>query len=263
LSSSPRVGRGPSGRLRDERSEDQDSHGETRCCPKEDEQERVRAGAYARAVGSRLRAVRKQMRFRFQRGRGHVRTPGVQSGRCWAVRTGRARHPVRAANALAKLYDVPVDQLLAPGRRRHRWGPTEEGQRSTVVRAPGRALPPSSGLGTATDKVTIDLHQAQNSVSGPQSATCCVGSVDDPRYSARLQRDAFDHHPRRKTPGPSRVSSGSPRLHRPAPRTRLGLARSRLTFVWQGGPSCRRGEPDPGSLFALSFHGSIHSRRSR
>jgi transcriptional regulator with XRE-family HTH domain len=134
----------------------------------EDEQEESARAAYARAVGSRLRAVRKQMRLSLQAVEA-MSDQEFKASVLGAYERGERAISVPRLQRLAKLYDVPVDQLLPQDDDANRWGPTGERQNSEGPgngESPGRArraLRPWDG----NDKVTIDLTKL-NSVSGPE-----------------------------------------------------------------------------------------------
>src|ERR1700683_1528159 len=79
----------------------------------EDEQEEAARIAYARAVGARLRTMRKQMRLSLQA----VEAMSEQEFKAsvlGAYERGERAISVPRLQRLAKLYDVPVDQLLPP-----------------------------------------------------------------------------------------------------------------------------------------------------
>ncbi|MDA8267467.1 MAG: transcriptional regulator [Actinomycetota bacterium] len=133
--------------------------------PEDEEQEESARAAYARAVGSRLRAVRKQMRLSLQA----VEAMSEQEFKAsvlGAYERGERAISVPRLQRLARLYDVPVDQLLPQDEDANRWGgPGEaehEGSSAAQARA-RRALRPWDGQ----EKVTIDLTKL-NSVSGPE-----------------------------------------------------------------------------------------------
>jgi transcriptional regulator with XRE-family HTH domain len=88
----------------------------------DDEQEEAARVAYARAVGSRLRAMRKQMRLSLQA----VEAMSEQEFKAsvlGAYERGERAISVPRLQRLAKLYDVPVDQLLPPDdATMTRWG---------------------------------------------------------------------------------------------------------------------------------------------
>jgi transcriptional regulator with XRE-family HTH domain len=134
----------------------------------EDEQEESARAAYARAVGSRLRAVRKQMRLSLQAVEA-MSDQEFKASVLGAYERGERAISVPRLQRLAKLYDVPVDQLLPQDDDANRWGPAGERQ---GAEGPGngenpararRALRPWDG----NEKVTIDLTKL-NSVSGPE-----------------------------------------------------------------------------------------------
>jgi transcriptional regulator with XRE-family HTH domain len=132
--------------------------------PEEDEQEESARAAYARAVGSRLRAVRKQMRLSLQAVEA-MSDQEFKASVLGAYERGERAISVPRLQRLAKLYDVPVDQLLPQDDDATRWGPDGE-IASGNGESPGRArrqLRPWDGQ----DKVTIDLTKL-NSVSGPE-----------------------------------------------------------------------------------------------
>ena len=128
----------------------------------EDEQEEVARVAYARAVGARLRTMRKQMRLSLQA----VEAMSEQEFKAsvlGAYERGERAISVPRLQRLAKLYDVPVDQLLPPDdATMTRWGSsgtTEE----IVTTSARRANLTASG----TEKVAIDLTKL-HTVSGPE-----------------------------------------------------------------------------------------------
>jgi hypothetical protein len=134
----------------------------------EDEQEESARAAYARAVGSRLRAVRKQMRLSLQAVEA-MSDQEFKASVLGAYERGERAISVPRLQRLAKLYDVPVDQLLPQDDDANRWGPAGERDGSPPVNggdSPARArraLRPWDGH----EKVTIDLTKL-NSVSGPE-----------------------------------------------------------------------------------------------
>jgi transcriptional regulator with XRE-family HTH domain len=124
----------------------------------DDEQEEAARVAYARAVGSRLRAMRKQMRLSLQAVEA-MSDQEFKASVLGAYERGERAISVPRLQRLAKLYDVPVDQLLPnddamPGGR---WGASEDA-------ANGRRIAPVS---TVPDKVAIDLTKL-HTVSGPE-----------------------------------------------------------------------------------------------
>lgn len=133
----------------------------------EDEQEESARAAYARAVGSRLRAVRKQMRLSLQAVEA-MSDQEFKASVLGAYERGERAISVPRLQRLAKLYDVPVDQLLPQDDDANRWGPggEREGAGAPTGENPARArraLRPWDGH----EKVTIDLTKL-NSVSGPE-----------------------------------------------------------------------------------------------
>jgi transcriptional regulator with XRE-family HTH domain len=133
--------------------------------PDEDEQEETARAAYARAVGSRLRAVRKQMRLSLQAVEA-MSDQEFKASVLGAYERGERAISVPRLQRLAKLYDVPVDQLLPQDDDANRWGPAGEREGNGHAESPARArrqLRPWDGH----EKVTIDLTKL-NSVSGPE-----------------------------------------------------------------------------------------------
>jgi hypothetical protein len=134
----------------------------------EDEQEESARAAYARAVGSRLRAVRKQMRLSLQAVEA-MSDQEFKASVLGAYERGERAISVPRLQRLAKLYDVPVDQLLPQDDDANRWGPAGDRDAHSGPgngESPGRArraLRPWDGH----EKVTIDLTKL-NSVSGPE-----------------------------------------------------------------------------------------------
>ncbi len=129
----------------------------------DDEQEEAARVAYARAVGSRLRSMRKQMRLSLQA----VEAMSEQEFKAsvlGAYERGERAISVPRLQRLAKLYDVPVDQLLPPDEGGStRWGGAGGGQDANGSSGARRALRASVGTG----KVAIDLTKL-HAVSGPE-----------------------------------------------------------------------------------------------
>jgi transcriptional regulator with XRE-family HTH domain len=128
----------------------------------DDEQEESARVAYARAVGARLRAMRKQMRLSLQA----VEAMSEQEFKAsvlGAYERGERAISVPRLQRLAKLYDVPVDQLLPPdGDTNTRWG-RAGGTQETAPLSVRRALQGASG----NERVTIDLTKL-HTVRGPE-----------------------------------------------------------------------------------------------
>jgi hypothetical protein len=128
----------------------------------DDEQEEAARIAYARAVGARLRTMRKQMRLSLQA----VEAMSEQEFKAsvlGAYERGERAISVPRLQRLAKLYDVPVDQLLPPDDVAvTRWGSSGSGDVVTPINA--RRPVPSA---TVSDKVAIDLTKL-HTVSGPE-----------------------------------------------------------------------------------------------
>jgi transcriptional regulator with XRE-family HTH domain len=127
----------------------------------EDDQEEGTRVAYARSVGARLRVVRKQMRLSLQAVEA-MSDQEFKASVLGAYERGERAISVPRLQRLAKLYDVPVDQLLPhDDEDEDRWG----GQAPEVQGTPlnSRMLRPWDGH----EKITIDLAKL-NSVSGPE-----------------------------------------------------------------------------------------------
>lgn len=122
----------------------------------EEEQGESARTAYARAVGARLRVVRKQARLSLQA----VEAMSEQEFKAsvlGAYERGERAISVPRLQRLAKLYNVPVDQLLpADGDLTPQWG-----------RSSRRDAADGRGRGSRYDKVTIDLGRLQ-AVKGPE-----------------------------------------------------------------------------------------------
>ncbi len=127
----------------------------------DDEPEEGARAAYARSVGARLRVVRKQMRLSLQA----VEAMSEQEFKAsvlGAYERGERAISVPRLQRLAKLYDVPVDQLLPHDEvDEDRWGGQAPDNQGTSLN--NRALRAWDG----NEKITIDLAKL-NSVSGPE-----------------------------------------------------------------------------------------------
>jgi transcriptional regulator with XRE-family HTH domain len=128
----------------------------------DDQQEEAARVAYARAVGARLRTMRKQMRLSLQA----VEAMSEQEFKAsvlGAYERGERAISVPRLQRLAKLYDVPVDQLLPPDDATvTRWGAA--GVTEEIVPLSARR---TGQAGSGTDKVAIDLTKL-HTVSGPE-----------------------------------------------------------------------------------------------
>lgn len=127
----------------------------------DDDQEEGARAAYARSVGARLRVVRKQMRLSLQAVEA-MSDQEFKASVLGAYERGERAISVPRLQRLAKLYDVPVDQLLPHDEvEEDRWG----GRTPEIQGAPvgSRMLRPWDG----NEKITIDLAKL-NSVSGPE-----------------------------------------------------------------------------------------------
>ena len=113
------------------------------------------AARYAAAVGARLRAVRRQKRLSLQA----VEASSGQEFKAsvlGAYERGERSISVPRLQRLARLYDVPVDQLLPQD------GPGAPGDRASAAR--GGPVRPG---GRAASKVAIDLAKLNES-RGPE-----------------------------------------------------------------------------------------------
>ena len=128
----------------------------------DDEQEEAARIAYAQAVGARLRAMRKQMRLSLQA----VEAMSEQEFKAsvlGAYERGERAISVPRLQRLAKLYDVPVDQLLPPDDVvATRWGAASSAKELAPLSA-RRAIQAGSGA----EKIAIDLTKL-HTVSGPE-----------------------------------------------------------------------------------------------
>jgi transcriptional regulator with XRE-family HTH domain len=127
----------------------------------DDEPEEGARAAYARSVGARLRVVRKQMRLSLQAVEA-MSDQEFKASVLGAYERGERAISVPRLQRLAKLYDVPVDQLLPHDDvDEDRWGgKAPEAQGASLN---NRALRAWDG----NEKITIDLAKL-NSVSGPE-----------------------------------------------------------------------------------------------
>ncbi len=128
----------------------------------DDEQEEAARIAYARAVGSRLRSMRKQMRLSLQAVEA-MSDQEFKASVLGAYERGERAISVPRLQRLAKLYDVPVDQLLPPDEAGGtRWG-SGAGPDANGSASARRALRSGSG----GSRVAIDLTKL-HAVSGPE-----------------------------------------------------------------------------------------------
>lgn len=128
----------------------------------DDEREESARVAYARAVGARLRDMRKQMRLSLQAVES-MSEEEFKASVLGAYERGERAISVPRLQRLAKLYDVPVDQLLPPDRDAStRWGAPGGSPEAPPLRA-RRAL----RRDPSNEKVTIDLTKL-HTVSGPE-----------------------------------------------------------------------------------------------
>ncbi len=114
---------------------------------------------YARTVGSKLRGVRKQMRLSLQQVEA-MSGKEFKASVLGAYERGERSISVPRLQRLAKLYDVPVDQLLPDLDSGSRWSPVTE---AAVPVASPKTDESLDGAG----KVTIDLTKL-NAGTGPE-----------------------------------------------------------------------------------------------
>src|SRR3974390_839301 len=109
----------------------------------EDEQEEAAREAYARAVGSRLRAVRKQMRLSLQAVEA-MSDQEFKASVLGAYERGERTISVPRLQRLAPIYDVPRDPPPPPPPPRP---PSRSARPACRLRAsaPGPARPPLTG----------------------------------------------------------------------------------------------------------------------
>ena len=128
----------------------------------DDEREEAARIAYAQAVGARLRIMRKQMRLSLQAVEA-LSEQEFKASVLGAYERGERAISVPRLQRLAKLYDVPVDQLLpADDMATTRWGTTVTGE-DVVPLSARRAIQ----AGTGAERVAIDLTKL-HTVSGPE-----------------------------------------------------------------------------------------------
>src|SRR5579863_418980 len=100
---------------------------------------------YAHAVGSRLRAVRKEMRLSLQAVEA-LSDQQFKASVLGAYERGERAISVPRLQRLARLYDVPVDQFLPWNDDATRWGPNGDGN--------GHAASCARGTGTTRSRST-------------------------------------------------------------------------------------------------------------
>ncbi|MHB8262619.1 MAG: helix-turn-helix domain-containing protein [Acidimicrobiales bacterium] len=113
---------------------------------------------YARTVGAKLRTVRKQMRLSLQRVEA-MSGKEFKASVLGAYERGERSISVPRLQRLAKLYDVPVDQLLPDLDTDSRWQP--------IIRRSAIPVPGARQLPDTQEKVTVDLAKLNNS-AGPE-----------------------------------------------------------------------------------------------
>ena len=133
----------------------------------DDEREEAARVAYARAVGARLRAMRKQMRLSLQA----VEAMSEQEFKAsvlGAYERGERAISVPRLQRLAKLYDVPVDQLLPPDDAAvTRWGASSAPEDAAALN--GRR-PSHGGTGRQGGHRPDQAAHGERSRAGPAAA---------------------------------------------------------------------------------------------
>ena len=172
----------------------------------DDEQEEAARVAYARAVGARLRAMRKQMRLSLQAVEA-MSDQEFKASVLGAYERGERAISVPRLQRLAKLYDVPVDQLLPhDDDDEDRWGAATRDPGDAPLTA-RRAL---HGLGRQRE----DHDRPDQAQLGERSRARPAAPVPqhDPGSAPGLQRPD-DHDPRRGPAGDRLPVRGDPRCH--------------------------------------------------
>jgi transcriptional regulator with XRE-family HTH domain len=113
---------------------------------------------YAKTVGNKLRTVRKQMRLSLQRVE-VLSDREFKASVLGAYERGERSISVPRLQRLAKLYDVPVDQLLPDLDADSRWQP--------IIRRSSLNYAPDNTPSAKYEKVTLDLAKL-NSSAGPE-----------------------------------------------------------------------------------------------
>ncbi|MCL4443521.1 MAG: transcriptional regulator [Actinobacteria bacterium] len=113
---------------------------------------------YAKTVGDKLRTVRKQMRMSLQRVE-VLSDREFKASVLGAYERGERSISVPRLQRLAKLYDVPVDQLLPDLDADSRWQP--------IIRRSSMHYTPTNVPLANQEKVTLDLAKL-NSSTGPE-----------------------------------------------------------------------------------------------
>ncbi len=121
--------------------------------------------SYAAKVGSRLRAVRKQMRLSLQAVEANSNQE-FKASVLGAYERGERSISVPRLQRLARLYDVPVDQLLPRDLGDGTWegAASGEAEEDGVYRSTSSVL---AGGWETVGKVTIDLAKLSQ-VAGPE-----------------------------------------------------------------------------------------------
>src|ERR1019366_6578724 len=127
----------------------------------DDEQEEAARVAYARAVGSRLRAMRKQMRLSLQAVEA-MSDQEFKASVLGAYERGERAISVPRLQRLAKLYDVPVDQLLPndDAMAGGRWGASGTSENGSTS---GRRAPAGSTVAVKGGIELAKLHTVAGS----------------------------------------------------------------------------------------------------
>ncbi len=113
---------------------------------------------YAKTVGDKLRTVRKQMRMSLQRVE-VLSDREFKASVLGAYERGERSISIPRLQRLAKLYDVPIDQLLPDLDADSRWQP--------IIRRSSVHYTPANTPSVNQEKVTLDLAKL-NSSTGPE-----------------------------------------------------------------------------------------------
>jgi len=120
--------------------------------------------AYVRAIGARLRVVRNQIGLSLH-AVAAMSNQEFKASVLGAYERGARAISVPRLQRLAKLYEIPVDQLLPPEHDSARWGASDETEAEDDGPATVRL---SSRSRHDQDRVAIDLGRLRSSV-GPES----------------------------------------------------------------------------------------------
>ena len=119
--------------------------------------------AYVRAIGARLRVVRNQIGLSLH-AVAAMSNQEFKASVLGAYERGARAISVPRLQRLAKLYEIPVDQLLPPEHDTARWGAPDEGEEQ----GDGPGTVRLSSRARHEDRVAIDLGRLRAS-AGPES----------------------------------------------------------------------------------------------